>query len=61
VVVRDAQFSSELAAEFDRAFAVSQEIDPKQSRRSVQGAVRRGLVAWAAHVYLRIAGATGKY
>ncbi|HEX6707025.1 MAG TPA: cardiolipin synthase ClsB [Albitalea sp.] len=61
VVVRDPQFTAELATEFDRAFAVSQEIDPKQSRRSVQGALRRGLVAWAAHVYLRIAGATGKY
>jgi cardiolipin synthase len=61
VVVRDAQFNGELAAEFERAFGVSTEIDPKQSRRSVQGALRRGLVAWAAHVYLRIAGATGKY
>ncbi|WP_280152717.1 cardiolipin synthase ClsB [Piscinibacter sp. XHJ-5] len=61
VVVRDPQFSRELGAEFDRAFAVSQEIDPKQSRRSVQGALRRGFVAWCAHVYLRIAGATGKY
>ena len=61
VVVRDAGFTSRLAAEFDRAFATSQEIDPKQSHRSVQGALRRGLVAWAAHVYLRIAGATGKY
>jgi cardiolipin synthase len=61
VVVRDAAFNHELAAEFERAFAVSVEIDPKQSRRSVQGALRRGLVAWAAHVDLRIAGATGKY
>ena len=61
VVVRDDAFSRELAAEFDRAFAESVEIDPKQSRRSVQGALRRGFVAWCAHVYLRIAGATGKY
>lgn len=61
VVVRDPQFSRELGAEFDRAFAVSTEIDPRQSRRSVQGALRRGFVAWCAHVYLRIAGATGKY
>ena len=61
VVVRDPQFSGELGAEFDRAFAVSVEIDPKQSHRSVQGALRRGFVAWCAHVYLRIAGATGKY
>jgi cardiolipin synthase len=61
VVVRDPQFSRELGTEFDRAFAVSTEIDPRQSRRSVQGALRRGFVAWCAHVYLRIAGATGKY
>jgi cardiolipin synthase len=61
VVVRDAGFTARLAAELDRAFAVSVEIDPKQSRRSVQGTLRRGLVAWMAHVYLRIAGATGKY
>ncbi len=61
VVVRDATFSRDLAAEFDRAFADSVEIDPRQSRRSVQGALRRGFVAWCAHVYLRIAGATGKY
>jgi cardiolipin synthase len=40
---------------------VSVEIDPRQSHRSVQGTLRRGLVAWVAHVYLRIAGATGKY
>ena len=61
VVVRDAGFNAQLAAEFDRAFAVSREIDRKHSRRSVEGAVRRGFVAWCAHVYLRIAGATGKY
>jgi len=61
VVVRDASFTSRLAAELDEAFAVSVEIDPKQSRRSVQGALRRGLIAWIAHVYLRIAGAAGKY
>jgi cardiolipin synthase len=61
VVVRDAGFNAQLATEFDRAFAVSRQIDRKQSRRSVEGAVRRGFVAWCAHVYLRIAGATGKY
>jgi len=61
VVVRDADFTAKLAAEFDRACAVSQEIDPRQARRGVEGALRRGFVAWCAHVYLRIAGATGKY
>jgi cardiolipin synthase len=61
VVVRDAGFNAQLGAEFDRAFAVSEEVDPKQTRRGVEGALRRGFVAWCAHVYLRIAGATGKY
>lgn len=60
IVVRDAGFNTQLAAEFDRAVAVSREIE-KPGRRSVEGAVRRGFVAWCAHVYLRIAGATGKY
>jgi cardiolipin synthase len=62
VIVRDAAFNAQLGAEFDRAFAVSQEVDPKGVPiRGVQGALRRGFVAWCAHVYLRIAGATGKY
>jgi cardiolipin synthase len=61
VVLRDAGFNAQLAAEFDRAIAVSREVEASPSRRSVEGAVRRGFVAWCAHVYLRIAGATGKY
>ncbi|HJV62003.1 MAG TPA: cardiolipin synthase ClsB [Albitalea sp.] len=62
VVVRDADFNAQLAAEFDRAFAVSREIDRQEARgHRVEGALRRGFVAWCAHVYLRIAGATGKY
>lgn len=62
VVVRDADFNAQLGAELDRAIAVSREVDPQQARRrSVEGALRRGFVAWCAHVYLRIAGATGKY
>lgn len=62
VVVRDAGFNAQLAAEFDRAFAVSLEVDAKQARRRIlEGALTRGVIAWCAHVYLRIAGATGKY
>jgi cardiolipin synthase A/B len=62
IVVRDKSFASELAAQFDVAVAASTEIDPSQTYRSgVLGALRRGLVAWCAHVYLRLAGATGKY
>ena len=62
VVVRDKSFAAELAAQFDLAVAASTEIDPSQTYRpGVAGALRRGLVAWCAHVYLRLAGATGKY
>ena len=62
VVVRDAGFNAELSAQFDQAVAASTAIDPTQLYRAgVSGAVRRGFVAWCAHVYLRLAGATGRY
>jgi cardiolipin synthase A/B len=62
MVVRDASFAAELAVQFDAAVAASTEIDPSQTYRpGVLGAFRRGFVAWCAHVYLRLAGATGKY
>jgi cardiolipin synthase len=62
VVVLDAGFAHELAQQFDDAVAASREIDADEAhRRSVQGVLRRGFVAWCAHVYLRIAGATGRY
>jgi len=62
VVVRDADFNRQLREHFDRAFAESLEIvRPHARRRLVEGALTRGIIAWIAHVYLRIAGATGKY
>ncbi len=62
VIVRDAAFNAELSAQFDAAIAVSQEIDPTQKYRpGVLGALRRAVVAWMAYVYLRVAGATGRY
>jgi cardiolipin synthase A/B len=62
MVVRDKSFAAELAAQFESAVAASTEIDPSQTYRpGVVGAFRRGFVAWCAHVYLRLAGATGKY
>ncbi len=62
VVIRDPVFTNALAAQFDQAVAASREIDPTQARqRSLQGVLRRGFVAWCAHVYLRIAGASGRY
>jgi len=62
VVVRDQQFNAQLRAEFDKAFAASMQIVPSQAKRKlVEGALTRGFIAWIAHVYLRIAGAAGKY
>lgn len=62
VIVRDADFNAELSAQFDAAIAVSQEIDPTQKYRpGLLGALRRAVVAWVAYVYLRVAGATGRY
>jgi len=62
VVIRDAAFNEALVTQFEQALAVSTEIDPTQARqRSLRGVLHRGLVAWIAHVYLRIAGTTGRY
>jgi cardiolipin synthase len=62
VVIRDPGFTNALAEQFEQALAVSREIDPSQARlRSLQGVLRRGFVAWVAHIYLRIAGTTGRY
>ena len=44
------------------AAAASREVDPKRPyARGFWGTVRRGFVAWCAYVYLRLAGATGRY
>lgn len=62
VVVRDKAFSRSLSDQFERALAVSQEVDPTHAKaRSLHGFLRRGFIAWIAHVYLRIAGAAGRY
>jgi cardiolipin synthase len=62
VIVRDADFAAELSAQFEAALAASTEIDPSQKYRpGLLGALRRGVVAWIAHVYLRVAGSTGRY
>ncbi len=62
VLVRDAAFNRELAERFDLALATSQEIDPRSLRQQgLLGAARRAFVAWVAYVYLRLAGAPGRY
>jgi cardiolipin synthase len=62
LIVRDRGFTDRLAAEFDAACAASREV----SRAHLESAgfwrtLRRGFVAWCAHVYLRMAGITGRY
>ncbi len=62
LVLRDADFSQRLAQEFETAVAASREITPDQNRMlPVRSLLRRGFVAWCARMYLRIAGATGRY
>ncbi|WP_418319189.1 cardiolipin synthase ClsB [Piscinibacter sakaiensis] len=62
VIIRDRGFAAELAERFEAALADSREIDPKTGRSSgIFPVLRRALVAWMAHVYLRIGGATGRY
>ncbi|WP_119155401.1 cardiolipin synthase ClsB [Caldimonas tepidiphila] len=61
VVVRDHRFTTELAQELDAAFAVSHEVRPEATGASWWRPLRRGIVAWGAYVYLRVAGVTGRY
>jgi cardiolipin synthase len=61
VVVRDADFAQALAARFEAAFAVSAEVTGKPTIAGWRGWLRRALVAWAANIYLRVAGITGRY
>ena len=61
VVVRDAGFARALAARFEAAFAMSVEVSGKPARTGLRGWLRRAGVAWAANLYLRVAGITGRY
>ena len=61
VVVRDADFSASLAASLQRAFDVSREVVGAPERTGWRRWLHRGIVAWAANLYLRVAGITGRY
>ena len=62
VVVEDEAVAGEVAAAFEAALAGSVRIaDEHAVGTGLQAVLRRGLVAWAAYVYLRVAGATGRY
>jgi len=60
VIVADAEFAGYVAAEFEAALAVSRQVAAADDT-GLRGVLRRGLVAWVAYVYLRVAGATGRY
>ncbi|MEY8688967.1 MAG: cardiolipin synthase ClsB [Leptothrix sp. (in: b-proteobacteria)] len=63
LIVQDAGFSRALAAEIGVALAQAREV-PALSMRGEFGATRfarRAAVAWCAHVYLRLAGVSGRY
>jgi cardiolipin synthase A/B len=61
VIVRDADFNATLAARLEAAFAVATEITQEQPIAGWRRWLRRGLVAWVANAYLRLAGVTGRY
>ena len=60
VIVRDAEFSAALGREIDAAFAASRVVGVADTDGRVN-LLRRGFVAWCARIFLRIAGATGRY
>lgn len=61
VVVRDREFSLALRARLQQAFELSVEVVGLPERTGWRLWLHRGVVAWAANLYLRIAGITGRY
>jgi len=61
VVVRDREFAAALTTHFEAALAVSAEVGQTPARRGWRGWLQRGVIAWCANVYLRVAGITGRY
>lgn len=60
LVVRDRDFNARLSAEIEAAIAESREVS-REDAGGRMALLRRGLVAWLARVFLRVAGATGRY
>ena len=61
VVVQDREFARDLRQRFDAAVAVSAEVTGAPVKQGWRGWAQRGLVAWVAMIYLRVAGITGRY
>ncbi len=60
VVVRDAGFAAQLTQRFEQAFAGSEEVGAPV-KGGLRGWATRVVVAFAATLYLRVAGITGRY
>ncbi|WP_428425469.1 cardiolipin synthase ClsB [Methylibium sp.] len=61
VFVDDREFAATLSRELDRDFAAAREITAPLPLAGWQRWLRRGFVAWVARLYLRAAGASGRY
>jgi cardiolipin synthase len=61
VVVCDADFSADLTRRFELALAQSDEVTQLRPGRGWRQWLGRGLVAWLANLYLRLAGVRGPY
>ena len=61
VIVLDTLFASDLAREFELALSQSAQVEKSAGGGGWRRVLSRALVAWVAYVYLRVAGATGRY
>jgi cardiolipin synthase len=61
VVVRDRDFATSLRQEIEVALAGAVEVTDASIGSGPHRMLRRGFVAWCARIYLRIAGAAGRY
>ena len=61
VVIDDEPFAAELARAFELALTVSSQITVAPFQKGALAVLGRGLVAWGAHWYLRMAGLSGRY
>ena len=61
VVVRDRAFATSLRQEIEAALASSVEVTEESVGSGPRRFLRRGFIAWCARLYLRVAGAAGRY
>jgi cardiolipin synthase A/B len=61
VMVHDREFSAALSDRLEAVFAMSTEVTGAPQRTGWRRWLHRGMVAWLATVYLRVAGVTGRY